>query len=72
MTARQAEELARNIVEMNRTELVQALRSLPCTFEMDFSDEALAAMDTSHIQHIVLAAALQAKEDGQGAAARRT
>ena len=62
MTARQAEELARSIVEMDRAELVRTLRSLPCTFEMDFSDEALDAMDTPHLQHLVLAAAMQAKE----------
>jgi len=65
MTARQAEELARSIVEMDRVELIRTLRNLPCTFEMDFSDEALDAMDTSHLQHIVLAAAMQAKESDQ-------
>jgi len=62
MTARQAEELARSIVEMGREELVQTLRDLPCDFEMDFSDEALDAMATPHLQHVVLAAAMQAKE----------
>ena len=65
MTARQAEELARSIVEMDRMALIRTLRNLPCTFEIDFSDEALDAMDTSHLQHIVLAAAMQAKENDQ-------
>ncbi len=62
MTARQAEVLASSIVTMDRAELVRVLRGLDCSFEMDFSDEALDAMDLGHLQHIVLAAAIRAKD----------
>ena len=62
MTARQAEALASSVVSMGRAELVRVLRDLDCSFEIDFSDEALDAMDLGHLQHIVLAAAIRATD----------
>ena len=62
MTARQAEVLASCIVSMDRAELVQVLRDLDCSFELDFSDESLDEMDIGHLQHIVLAATIRAKD----------
>jgi len=62
MTARQAETLASSIATMDRPELVDTLRGLDCGFEMDFSDAVLAEMDLERLQHIVLAAALRARE----------
>lgn len=64
MTAQQAERLASRIVEMDRPVLVTTLRNLDCGFDMDFSDKALAEMDLDRLQHIVLAAALRARESG--------
>jgi len=65
MTARQAEILADSIVTMDRPHLIRTLRGLNCSFHMDFSDSVLEEMDLERLQHIVLAAALRARESAK-------
>lgn len=52
------EQLADQIVAMERPVLVDTLRNLQCDFQMDFSDEFLNAMSLERLRHVVLAASL--------------
>jgi len=54
-----AEKLAENLAAMNRRRLIQTLRSLECSFELDFTDEFLRSISIERLRHITLAAALR-------------
>jgi len=51
-------DLADEISKMDRAELIRTLRHMPCTFELDFTEEFLNSTSLSRLRHIALAAAL--------------
>ena len=52
------ENLIRRITRMGRGELIRELRSLDCSFPIDFSDDYLNGMSVERLRHIILAASL--------------
>ena len=64
------EQLAREIAEMGKPELVSMLKELSCPFKMDFSDEYLASITLERLRHIALAAILHCQKATVGTSAR--
>jgi hypothetical protein len=58
------EELAVQLASMDRRQLVDVLRTIPCHFEMDFTDGFLQEISIERLRHITLAAILQAQRHG--------
>jgi len=59
MTDDQIEQLATALASVDRPGLVRILRSLPCRFEVDFTDEFLGSISLEQLRHIILAARLR-------------
>ena len=58
MPREKLKDLADEISRMGRTELIRTVRHMPCTFELDFTEEFLNSVSLSRLRHIALAAAL--------------
>ena len=58
-----ADQLAKQLAQMDREGLVDTLRSMQCKFEMDFSDEFLDSVSIERLRHITLAASLHAVQE---------
>jgi hypothetical protein len=57
------EDLARAVAGMDRDELGVMLKSMECTFRLDFTEEFLRSASLERLRHIVLSAALHLRED---------
>ena len=57
----EAEDLACRISAMGREELITLLKSMRCSFVLDFTEEYLASLPLDRLRHVVLAAALHGK-----------
>jgi len=62
MQGPQIEALIRHIAGLDRDDLVVFLRKLDVDFTIDFTNEFLDSVSVERLRHIVLAAALRAKE----------
>ncbi len=58
--SRHAELLVARIGSLDRCGLIQELRRMRCSFEIDFSDDFLNSVSLERLRHIVLAAGLHA------------
>jgi len=63
------EQLAASLALQDRPTLIKILRSVRCSFPMDFTDEFLQTVSLERLRHIVLAAELHAHHDAAGPAA---
>ncbi len=64
-----AASLAVRIAALPRGELIRVLRDLPCSFQLDFTEEFLNSISIERLRHIILAAGLHAIESRSGHAA---
>lgn len=60
MATSRSEQLVNKIVSMDRKDLIDTLRHMQLSFQVDFTDEFLASVSMERLQHIVLAASLHA------------
>ena len=58
MSARQLESIATRIAAMDRPQLIESLRGVKCSFDLDFTDEFLRSVSVERLRHILMAAAL--------------
>jgi len=58
MSGKTVDELAEELAHMDRRSLIRRLRSLRCSFELDFTDEFLQQISLERLRHIILAASL--------------
>jgi len=56
------EEIATNIARMQRDELLEILRSLRCSFKLDFTDEYLTTLSLERLRHVTMAAFIHADQ----------
>ena len=54
-----ANELAKKLAKMDRDRLIKKLRSLRCSFHLDFTDDFLTGISLERLRHIILAATMQ-------------
>ena len=54
-----ADELAKKLAKMDRDRLIKKLRSLCCSFQLDFTDDFLTGISLERLRHITLAATMQ-------------
>ena len=67
MGTRGLEQLVASISDMGRAELIRTLRTMPCGFELDFTEEHLESLTLDRLRHIVLAASVQSERVAHGA-----
>jgi len=72
MSSEAVERLTLSIARMGRRALVQTLRELECSFELDFTDEYLESISLERLQHLVLVAVLHNSEIEQTSATHAT
>lgn len=60
MDDRPPNNLHERLGAMGRAQLIDFLRHLDCTFEVDFTDEFLATLSVQQLRHIVAEAVLHA------------
>lgn len=58
MNANVVDSLVTQLAEMDRSRLVAFLRSLHCSFPIDFTDDYLNSVSIDRLRHIALAACL--------------
>jgi hypothetical protein len=51
--------LLKRVADMDRPQLTEMLRTLHCSFELDFTDEFLQTASLERLRHILVAAALR-------------
>lgn len=49
------DKLSHEIVGLDRDALIRRLREMPCTFDLDFTDEFLQSVSLGRLRHIILA-----------------
>ena len=59
------EELAREIAELSRRQVLERLEQIHCTFPLDFDEQFLADQTLDKLRHILLAAAMHAYGDSR-------
>jgi hypothetical protein len=62
MSSTSSEDLATSIAVMGRSELIELLRSTPCTFRLDFTEAFLRTVSLEKLRHIALAASLHIRQ----------
>lgn len=58
-------ELLVTVAELDRPELVELLREVPCRFPVDFTDEYLNTLSLDRLRHVVVAVCLQARKNAR-------
>jgi hypothetical protein len=56
------ESMLEVVAAMERTGLVELLRTMPCPFPLDFTDEYLAGIELDRLRHLVAAVCLQVRK----------
>ena len=65
MVSGKIDSLIAQISRMDRAGLVETLRGLKCSFEIDFTDAYLNTIPLERLQHLVLAAGLHRQRSGR-------
>ncbi|MCK6456951.1 MAG: hypothetical protein L6Q92_10540 [Phycisphaerae bacterium] len=56
--SRPIDEVVRQITQLDRIELTEAIQSFPARFRLDFTGDYLAAQSDERLRHLLLAAVL--------------
>ncbi len=58
-----ADQLACELAQMDRETLIETLREMKCTFDLDFTNEFLDSVSIERLRHIALGASLHLHKD---------